>query len=116
MNQLAKDLHNSEVIKQRILDQTFAYDLYGALTNNMWVKYSENDEEKTLQALAGTPEHECTISWRAAGALIADMRNSLISGNNQDYMDYYCHGNESVVTDEMRKIFSDLGWTQDENY
>ena len=67
----------------------YAYDLYGALCNNRFFKNGE----------------QWTCSWRFAGGIVADIRNQ-----NEDYIDFYCYGNEGQVTEEIRNDMLNLGW------
>ena len=77
-------------------DLDFATDVYNALCNMRWQR---KDNQKEI--------YSC--SWRYAGGLVADMR-----GNNDsmNYMDFYCSGNEGVITDEVAAAFEKLGWVQ----
>ena len=50
-------------------------------------------------------DKEWTCSWRMAGGIVADI---IKDGN---YMDWYCSGNESVVTDEIKLDLMIMGWT-----
>ena len=72
-------------------DEEFATDVYRALCNMRWRS-------------KWTPfKYSC--SWRYAGGLVADLRDQ-----GEDYIDFYCSGNEGNVTEEVRKIFNQLGW------
>jgi len=72
-------------------DKEFATDVYRALCNMRWRnKWS-------------LKRYSC--SWRYAGGLIARLRDQ-----GEDYLDFYCSGNEGKVTEKIRKIFDDLGW------
>ena len=72
-------------------DKEFATDVYRALCNMRWRS-------------KWTPfKYSC--SWRYAGGLIAKLRDQ-----GEDYIDFYCSGDEGKVTDEVRKIFNQLGW------
>lgn len=74
-------------------DEQFAVDMYRALCNMRWKK-------------AGTKEvYSC--SWRYAGGLIAEIRNV-----GENYLHFYCSGEEGDVTKEINKIFNSLGWIQ----
>lgn len=86
---LEYDLLNSEVIIAKCQNIDYAIALYGALCNNRFFK---NDIE-------------WVCSWRESGGIIADLRNQ-----GEDYLDFYCSGNESVVTPEIEKDLLDLGW------
>ena len=87
---LEYDLFKSDHITKKCQDLFYARDLYGALCNNRFFK---NDKE-------------WACSWRQSGGIIADLRKQ-----GEDYLDFYCSGNESVVTPEIQKDLLDLGWT-----
>jgi len=82
-------IKNDRIVAKCVNSPIYCRDLYGALCNN---RFFYGDKEWT-----------CT--WRMSGAIIADI---LKSG---DYMDWYCSGNESVVTDEIRLDLMMMGWT-----
>lgn len=95
---LELDLLKNDTIAEKCLhSEIYAQNLYAALCNNRFF-YGEE---------------EWTCSWRFAGGLISDLRNS------GDYMDWYCSGMsdkigyvpESVVTEEISLDFMKLGWT-----
>ena len=86
---LEKDLLKVDWIAEKCQDDKYAVDLYGALCNNRFFK---NDKE-------------WTCSWRYAGELVADLRNK-----NENYMDFYCSGNEGEVTSEITHDLLNLGW------
>lgn len=89
---LELDLLRNIALCERVqTDRTFAQSLYAALCNNEF-HHAALDEP-----------WGCT--WRAAGEIVADMEN--IGGN---YMDYYCSGKEGHVTEELRRIFMEMGW------
>ena len=75
-------------------DRDFAIDVYRALCNMQWRKVGTEDEI-----------YSCT--WRYAGGLVAKIRNK-----GEDYLHFYCSGNEGIVTEEINKIFNGLGWIQ----
>ena len=88
---LESDLFNSDYIVEKCKNDIFyARHLYAALCNNRFFK---NDQE-------------WTCSWRQSGAIVADLRNQ-----GECYLDFYCSGNESIVTEEIEKDLLDLGWT-----
>lgn len=86
---LEQDLLKVNYIVQKCKNDKYAQNLYAALCNNRFFK---NDEE-------------WTCSWRHAGGLVADLRNK-----GEDYMDFYCSGNEGQVTSEIRNDLLNLGW------
>lgn len=84
------DLLCSQMISEKCKSSpAYANDLYSSLCNNRFF-YNDN---------------EWTCSWRHAGAIVAEIVEE------GDYMTYYCNGNESVVTEEIRKDLAELGWT-----
>ena len=126
-NNLEYDLRSTEWILLKVrADDIYAQHLYAALCNNTFQK---NDVMLILQ------DRDWSCSWRYAGGIIADMRES------GSYMDWYCSGysasfpseeewdswtteekyqwtefgskyvNESVVTDEVRADLKRLGWS-----
>jgi hypothetical protein len=86
---LEKDLLKSDLIEQKVKDDNYANDLYAALCNN---EFTKNDEL-------------WSCSWRYAGGIVAQLRWS-----NEDYLSYYCAGNEGNITEEVRKDLESLGW------
>jgi hypothetical protein len=77
-------------------DITFANKVYANLCNLVWYDYI-NDEV-------------ISKSWRGAGGFVADIRNI-----GEDYMNFYCSGNEGKVDSEIEKLFNDNGIVVFEN-
>lgn len=113
---LDDDLRVDATVTAHIHDKAFATDLYRALCNNLFV-HKEN-------AARHSPEHsgdaEIVIkgclawgcSWRRAGEIVAQLRaQSDPAFANEDYLDYYCSGGESTVTDDVRALLVARGWT-----
>jgi hypothetical protein len=73
-------------------DDVFARELYGALCNMRW-RRAESDGEPV------------SMSWRYAGGVV-----SHLACKGGCYLDYYCSGNEGMVSDRVRKALGDLGW------
>jgi hypothetical protein len=112
-NDLEYDLRTIEWILDRVrASDTYAQNLYAALCNNDFIR------SDMIEMLKDT---RWSCSWRFAGGIIADMRES------GDYIDWYCSGigeglgngdidgtkgyvAESVVTDEIRRDLERLGW------
>ena len=93
-----------QLVSTRILDDEFAQRLYANLCNLCWYDYI-ND---TL----------ISYSWRSAGSIVADLRNKLKSptDNQEDYMDWYCSGNEGIVHTEIEQLFNSAGIVLFENF
>jgi hypothetical protein len=77
-------------------DITFANKVYANLCNLVWYDYI-NDEV-------------ISQSWRGAGGFVAGIRNL-----GEDYMDFYCSGNEGKVDSEIEKLFNANGIVVFEN-
>jgi len=89
--ELEKSLLSSEELKEAVADEGFAKRLYGALCNQDWYH----------------PEFgEQSLSWRAAGRIVALIRN-----RGEDYMDFYGSGNEGTSDDKVREYMEKIGWS-----
>jgi hypothetical protein len=73
-----------------LADQAAAVRLYRALCNRAW---------------AGPDGRVLTVSWRAAGGIVADAR-----GKGEDYLDFYCSGGEGEVAADVQFLLGALGW------
>ena len=78
-------------LKEKIKEDEYAKDLYRALCNTKW---------RNVYTLK---YYVCT--WRYAGGLIARVRNK-----GEDYLNFYCSGNEGFVSDTVKKDLAKLGW------
>jgi hypothetical protein len=98
----------------------YAQNVYAALCNMRW---------QPAEVLPILKDEYWTCSWRSAGGIVADFRNTVDNDTVEDYMDWYCSGiqdfsgdeadprfnggkfvPEGVVTDEIREDFATLGW------
>ena len=113
------DMMDCEWFRTKVrASKSYAQNLYAAMCNN------EFQKQDTWEVLT---DNRWSCSWRAAGGVVATMRN-----DNEDYMDYYCSGmggfgdyepdpetfyketgyvKESEVTEEIRADLLKLGWT-----
>lgn len=92
MKNFEEDLYKlSDKMKENV---EFSTDVYRALCNMRW-------QDKSYL----TNIYSC--SWRYAGGLVADIR-----GGGENYLDFYCSGNEGAVTNEVKKAMGKLGWKQ----
>lgn len=63
------------------------------------------------------PEDEVIdFSWRAAGTFVSNIRNSIMSGINENYMDYYCSGSEGEVDPQIEDWLSKFDIILFENF
>lgn len=74
-------------------DDAFARELYGTLCNMRWCR-------------GGIDEEPVSMSWRYAGGVV-----SRLACKGGCYLDYYCSGNEGVVSGRIRDALEALGWT-----
>lgn len=87
---LEADMLKNEQLKEAAKDDEFARALYAALCNVYWVK----------NGIAWS------CSWRYAGGVVADIRQQ-----REDYIDFYCSGNEGNVDPRVAAILLKDGWT-----
>lgn len=93
---LEKRLLSLDGLAERVQgDPDFARALYAALCNN---------EFRPDNAEAFDKNWSC--SWRYAGGLVAQ-----IGDVGEDYMDYFCSGNEGKVTPEIHALLASVGWS-----
>ena len=86
-----------ELLAKKIVeDYDFALEIYAALCNTGWIRQNS------------TPEDRATFfSWRYAGGVIASIRGN---SDSMNYMDFYCSGNEGIVSDLALEYFAEIGW------
>jgi len=112
-NNLEYDLRSTQWICDKVKsNNSYAQNLYAAMCNMEFVK---NDIWPLIK------DQRWSASWRSAGGIVADMRES------GDYIDWYCSGigeglgngdldgtkgyvPEGTVTDEIREDLFRLGW------
>ena len=110
-NNLEYDLRTTEWILEKVrASEVYAQNLYAAMCNNDFQK---------LAVMPILKDEKWSCSWRHAGGIIADMRET------GDYIDWYCSGMggvagvsdgvegfqpESTVTKEIETDFKKLGW------
>lgn len=105
-NNLEYDLLTTEWILNKVRAcKVYSQNLYAAMCNREFTK---------LDVIPVLKEEKWSCSWRYAGGIIANMRQT------GDYIDWYCSGirdnydggyvGESVVTDEIEKDLNRLGW------
>lgn len=94
---LENELEDCDWIVAKIrADYDYAQRVYAALCNMQWQK-------RDVMPILKDDTWSCT--WRYAGGMMAKLAR-----RNEDYMDYYCSGNEGFVADEVREDFLKLGW------
>jgi hypothetical protein len=120
---MARDLEQeiliSDHVRQRCRNRVYAQQLYAALCNMQW------QPSETWSILKG---EVWSCSWRHAGAVVADIRNSLTTEadgarETETYLDWYCSGillrwendddeyvAEGTVSGVIRQDLAALGW------
>jgi len=108
-NNMEYDLRSSKELCDKVkASDTYAQNLYAAMCNMTW------QSREFWQEMKG---ETWSCSWRHAGGIIADMRES------GDYIDWYCSGiggyddenkegyvPEGQVTEEIELDLNRLGW------
>ena len=78
-------------LKEKTHDDDYAKALYASLCNMRWVHRKTGEQ------------WSCT--WRYAGGIIAGLRNV-----DENYMDFYCSGNEGKIRKDVYRDLCSLGW------
>jgi hypothetical protein len=99
------DIKLSSKMMEKILDKTYAQNLYAAMCNNAWQK-------KEVWEILNN--YVWTVSFRQAGAILAKLRGQ------GDYLDYYCsqlmaereddYVPEGKIIDEIKTDLKEIGW------
>jgi hypothetical protein len=100
MRNLEKDLTDNQFIKEKLRkDKAYATDMYRALSNVQWF-YGDTE-------LAKEPKKRTvwTCTWRYAGQIVANLRCT-----GEDYINFYCSGNEGIVSREVGEDLAEIGW------
>lgn len=107
---LERDMSESKAVIALLEDKDTAVEFYSALCNVDWVRVTQiPEDEQIIDALKGTNSGEWSCSWRYAGGLIAKIRSDHYNVE-EDYMSFYCRGNEGKVSDLVRESLAELGW------
>jgi hypothetical protein len=93
---LEDDMRACAWFMEKIKQDEYAKSIYSALCNMRW---------QPKEVVPILRDEYWTCSWRAAGGIVADLRTE-----GEDYMDFYCGGNEGFVNDEVREDLAKLGW------
>jgi hypothetical protein len=105
---LEDDMKKDAIVIAFLKDKEIATDFYRALCNMRW-RFTgfSTPEEHTIARLKN--EYAWSCSWRYSGGVIADIRNQHYN-TKEDYIDYYCSGQEGMVTDLVKECFKRIGW------
>lgn len=111
MRNLEVEMANDPVVIGYLEDYGTAIAFYSALCNRRWMAKPQPEDEAIINRLKGEPEFwSCT--WRYAGGIIADIRNKHYN-RTEDYSNFYCTGNEGMVSNFVAECFGRMGWTSE---
>lgn len=110
VSDLSEEMSNDPIVIQYLFDRDMAVKFYQSITNMRWKKINAmSEDEYIMDRLKGIRSDVCSYSWRAAGRIISDIRNTHY-GASEDYMDFYCSGGEGVVDSVVEECFKRMGW------
>ena len=112
IDDLASDMLTDPNIEKLCFDKDIAIQFYQALCNVEWYRIIDT-EDQVIDKLRGEKPGIWSCSWRYAAGLIADIRNkqyNIRRGEIEDYLDFYCHGTEGVVTPIVLQSLKNIGW------
>lgn len=108
---LYEEMRKDEIVVAYLKDIEVARDFYRALCNVYWYPQVEPipEDEQIIKALKGESPTYWSCSWRTAGGYIAEIRNAHYN-TTENYMDYYCSGDEGTITGLVEECFDRMGW------
>lgn len=107
---LEKEMKEDKILIGLLADRDIAVEFYSALCNMRWRKIAcMSDADLIMDKLKGTESDLWSSTWRNSGGMIADIRNDHYN-TVEDYMDFYCKGNEGHVSDRVKECFKRMGW------
>ena len=112
MPDLERDMIADRIIITHLENKELAREFYAAMCNMRWEKIDERDrDQKIIDKLKGINSNIWSISWRGSGRVIAGLRN-MFYNTTEDYIDFYCGGNEGLVSPLVEECFNRIGWKQ----
>jgi len=110
---LFEEMFKDGIVIEYLKDHSIAVEFYQALCNVEWKIKSPPipEDEQIIKRLKGEDEECWGCSWRSAGGYIAAIRNRY-HNTNESYLDFYCFGDEGIVTDRVKECFDRMGWVQ----
>lgn len=108
---LEAEMKKDAIVIQYLKDVGVAKDFYQALCNMRWKKRgASSTEDRVLSKLKGEEDPAVwSCSWRYAGGIIAEIRNNCYY-TAEDYMNFYCSGNEGLIKPLVKECFDRMGW------
>lgn len=108
---LEVDMAKDAIVIAYLKDKNVAIEFYSAMCNMRWRKIiTIPEDEQIIEKLKGIDSTIWSCSWRSAGGIIADIRHYNYN-TKEDYMDFYCSGNEGLVSNLVMECFGRMGWT-----
>lgn len=108
---LGDEMEKDSIVVAYLKDRRVAIEFYSALCNTEWKSFNIlPEDELIIEKLKGTDSILWSCSWRSAGGIIAYIRDTNYN-TGEDYMDFYCSGNEGEISDTVRECFERMGWT-----
>jgi len=109
---LEHEMEKDAIVIAYLADDDIAREFYAALCNMRWKKITDTPEDQQIiNKLKGIDPNIWNCSWRCSGGIIADIRN-VHYNRAEDYMDFYCSGNEGFVSERVEECFTRMGWKQ----
>lgn len=110
MRDMGAEMEKDAICIALMKDTSIAREFYSALCNMSWVAVVDlPEDEKIVAKLKGEYKDSWSCSWRYAGGIIADIRNAAYNAG-EDYMDWYCSGNEGAVSETVEECLGRMGW------
>ena len=113
---LGEEMGKNPAVIDYCRNHDLACQFYAALCNMDWRPIDDlPEDEKIINRLKGISSSVWSCSWRRAGAIIAGIRTTH-HGIKEDYMSFYCAGNEGHVSDLVRECFKKMGWVPEHEF
>lgn len=110
VSNLSDEMAKDKLVIFYLKHKEMAIEFYQALSNMRWKKINAfGEDEYIIDRLKGVRNDVCSYSWRAAGGIVADIRNTNYN-TKEDYMDFYCSGGEGNVSERVKECFARMGW------
>lgn len=107
---LSHEMCYDAIVVAYLENDDIARQFYAALCNMRWKKIVNiPEDQQIIDKLMGVDPNIWSCTWRYSGGVIADIRNANYN-KEEDYMDYYCSGNEGAVSDIVKECFKRMGW------
>lgn len=113
MRNLEYEMEHDPIIIALISDIEIAKDFYRALCNMQWLANPIGPDDEVIVSRLKGEDNLWSCSWRSAGGIIADIRTKHYNVR-ENYLTYYCSGDEGMISDTVKECFYRMGWTPKE--